>query len=127
MCLTSPVSLSVFARRPHAPLSTLIRRLSCYGSGGTLVRALRDFVPLPVGLRLDRLLATELRISLSLLQALHDGEKLRTDPGHKDMLRRRIKHGLRIALDLSGEADLQDVWKAAVEGPATITPQMRRF
>jgi hypothetical protein len=72
-------------------------------------------VPLLTGLRLDRLLAVELSISRSRLEALHDGERLRIDPDHKGMLRRRIKHGLRIALDLSKEADLQDVWKAAVE------------
>jgi hypothetical protein len=84
-------------------------------------------VPSPTGMRLDRLLATKLRISRSRLEAFQDAGKLRTDPDHKDMLRRRIKHGLRIALDLSKEADLQDVWKAAIEGPATITPQIRRF
>ncbi len=84
-------------------------------------------VPLPAGLRLDRLLATELRISRSRLEAFQDAKKLQTDPHHKDMLQRRIKHGLRIALDLSGEPDLQDGWKAAVGEPATITPQIRRI
>lgn len=84
-------------------------------------------VPLPAGLRMDRLLATELRISRSRLEAFQDAGKLRTDPDHKDMLRRRIKHGLRIALDLSKDVDLRDVWRAAVEGPATITPQIRRI
>ena len=72
-------------------------------------------VPLPAGLRLDRLLATELRISRSRLEAFQDAKKLRTDPHHKDMLRRRIKHGLRITLNFFGETDLQDVWNAAVE------------
>lgn len=71
-------------------------------------------VPLPTGLRLDRLLAAGLRVSRSRLEALRDAEKLRTDPVHKDMLRRRIKHGLRITLDLSGEAGLQDIGKAAI-------------
>ena len=71
-------------------------------------------VPLPVGLRLDRLLAAELHTSRSRLQAFQDAEKLRTDPVHKDILRRRIKHGLRINIDLSGEADLQDIQKAAM-------------
>jgi hypothetical protein len=84
-------------------------------------------VPLPTVLRLDRLLAAEMRISRPRLEAFHDAGKLRTDPHHKGMLRRRIKHGLRIALDLSGEADLQDIWKAAVGEPATITPQIRRI
>ena len=71
-------------------------------------------VPLPVGLRLDRLLAAELRISRSRLQAFQHAEKLRSDPDHKDMLRRRIMDGLRITLDLSGEADLPDIRQAAM-------------
>ena len=70
-------------------------------------------VPLPAGVRLDRLLAAELQISRSRLEIFHNAEKIRTDPGHKDMLRRRIKDGLRITLDLTGEADLQDFRKAA--------------
>lgn len=69
-------------------------------------------VPLPTGMRLDRFLAAELRLSRSRLEAFQDAEKLRTHP--VDMLRRRIKHGLRITLDLSREADLQDIWKAAI-------------
>lgn len=73
-------------------------------------------VPLRTSMRLDRLLAAELSISRSRLQVLRDGERLRTDPDHKGALRRRIKHGSRITLDLSNEADLQEVWKAAVDG-----------
>lgn len=73
-------------------------------------------VPLPTGMRLDRLLAAELSLSRSRLEVFQDAEKLRTDPVHKDMLRRRIKHGLRITLDLSGETDLQDIRKAAIGG-----------
>ena len=72
------------------------------------------FVPLPTGMRLDRLLAAELRVSRSRLETLKDAEKLRTDPAHKDMLRRRIKHGLRITIDVSMEADRQDIRKAAI-------------
>lgn len=71
-------------------------------------------VPLPAGLRLDRLLAAELRLSRSRLEAFHGVGKLRTDPLHKDILRRRIKHGLRIILELSGEADRADIRKAAM-------------
>jgi hypothetical protein len=70
-------------------------------------------VPLPTSLRLDRLLATELGLSRSRLLVLHDQAKLRTDPDHKDMLRRRIKHRSRITVDLSGETDRQGMTKAA--------------
>jgi hypothetical protein len=71
-------------------------------------------MPLPAVLRLDRLLAAQLRLSRSRLEAFDDAAKLRTDPVHKDMLRRRIKHGLRIILDLSGEVDLPDIQRAAM-------------
>ncbi|MDX3929169.1 MAG: DUF1062 domain-containing protein [Shinella sp.] len=66
-------------------------------------------VPLAAAIRLDRLLATELEISRSRLQALCGKGKLRTDPVRKDMLRRRPKDGLRVVLDLSGETDRQSV------------------
>lgn len=61
-------------------------------------------VPLPVGLRLDRLLASELKISRTRLQALHDRGALRTNSGRPDILRRRIRTGTRIVIDLAGEA-----------------------
>ena len=80
-------------------------------------------VPLHAGLRLDRLLAAELSLSRSRLEAFHGAENLRTDPVRKDMLRRRIKHGLRIVLDLSGEADLQDIRKAAIGDCVRQWPQ----
>jgi hypothetical protein len=63
-------------------------------------------VPLPTSLRLDRLLAAELGLPRSRLLALADNGKLHTDPDHKDALRRRISPGLRVILDLGGEADL---------------------
>lgn len=71
-------------------------------------------MPLPAVLRLDRLLAAQLRLSRSRLEAFDGAAKLRTDPVRKDMLRRRIKHGLRIILDLSGEVDLPDIQRAAM-------------
>lgn len=61
-------------------------------------------VRLAVGVRLDRLLAAELSLSRSRLQALHEQGKLRIDPDHKDVLRRRIKDGMRIVLERFKEA-----------------------
>ena len=43
-------------------------------------------VPLPTSTRLDRLLASELGVSRSRLQALHDGGTLRTNPDRADIL-----------------------------------------
>lgn len=80
-------------------------------------------VPLHAGLRLDRLLAAQLHLSRSRLEAFHGAGNLRTDPVLKDVLRRRIKHGLQIVLDLSGEADLQDIRKAAIGDCVRQWPQ----
>jgi hypothetical protein len=74
-------------------------------------------VPLPARIRLDRLLASELGISRSRLQELHDGARLKIDPDHKGMLRLRIKHRSRITLNLAKEADRQVVLEAAASGP----------
>lgn len=61
-------------------------------------------VPLPTSTRLDRLLASELGVSRSRLQALHDGGTLRTNPDRADILRRRLKTGTQVTLDLVTEA-----------------------
>lgn len=66
-------------------------------------------VPLGVNIRLDRLLASELGMSRSLLQALYGGAKLLTVPSRKDTLRRPPKDGLRITLDLSDETARRSV------------------
>lgn len=56
-------------------------------------------VPLPVSLRLDRLLCRELALSRSMLQALHKRGKLVIDPDLKDGLRRRVKDGTHVILE----------------------------
>lgn len=58
-------------------------------------------VPLPTRLRLDRLLSSELGMSRSQLNALRDRGLLRTDPDRADILRRRVRNGMRITMDLS--------------------------
>ncbi len=58
-------------------------------------------VPLPASLRLDRLLASELGLSRTRLQALHDRGALRIASGQADSLRRRIRSGIVVVLDLS--------------------------
>ncbi|MEF0939091.1 DUF1062 domain-containing protein [Rhizobium sp. BR 362] len=73
-------------------------------------------VTLPLSLRLDRLLASELSVSRSRLQALSDGAKLLIHPDRADAMRRRVKDGSRIVVDLSGETDGHSIWKAAVSG-----------
>lgn len=55
-------------------------------------------VALPSSLRLDRLLAGELGLSRSKLQALHEAGQLVIEPMRKDALRRRIRSGVRVRL-----------------------------
>lgn len=53
-------------------------------------------VTLPSSLRLDRLLAGELGLSRSKLQALHEEGLLVIEPDRRDVLRRRIRSGVRV-------------------------------
>jgi hypothetical protein len=77
------------------------------------VLAIELAVPLPTGLRLDHLLATELCLPRPRLHALHEKTHLRIEPPHKHALRRGAKDGQRVVLDLSGEPDLRAACEAA--------------
>ncbi|MBL0373456.1 hypothetical protein JJB09_15595 [Rhizobium sp. KVB221] len=59
---------------------------------------------------------TELGILRSRLQILHDDEMLRISPDRPEMLRRRIQNGLEVALDLSGETEVEVIRMSAVGG-----------
>lgn len=56
-------------------------------------------VPVPVGMRLDRLLAAELGLSRAELQTLHKDSRLWVNPVRKDALRRKIAHGTCVILE----------------------------
>ena len=73
-------------------------------------------VSFPTGARLDRLLASELRVSRSQLSALHEAGLLKTNPDRSDVLRRQIRNGLRLTLDLSDLSDSKRAWKARAVG-----------
>ena len=62
-------------------------------------------ISFPTSARLDRLLASELLVSRSQLSALHEAGLLKTNPDRSDILRRQIRNGIRLTLDLSGPAD----------------------
>ncbi|KEA07193.1 hypothetical protein CN09_09695 [Rhizobium rhizogenes] len=68
----------------------------------------------PINMRMDRLLAFELGISRSRLQALHEGAKLQIHPDRADAMRRRVKDGIRIALDLTDDTDRLPIGQAAM-------------
>jgi hypothetical protein len=75
-------------------------------------------VPFPTSTRLERLLASELAVSRSRLRAMHDGALLRTSTDRSEILRQRIRNGIRITLDLSSMPDRELVWKPRVVGGA---------
>jgi hypothetical protein len=70
-------------------------------------------VPLPTCTRLDRLLATELGISRTRLRALHESASLRTHPDRTDILRRRIRTGIRVTVDYAHLVDRREAAASA--------------
>ena len=73
-------------------------------------------VTLPISTRLDRLLASELRVSRARLQTLYEGGALRTNPDRADILKRRIRTGTQVTIDLSTEADREHAWRPLAQG-----------
>lgn len=75
-------------------------------------------VALPVNMRLNRLLATELKISRTRLQVLSDGGTIRMTSDENDVvMRRRIKTGVVISIKLE-PSDQEIDWQSLVAGNA---------
>lgn len=72
--------------------------------------------PFPTSIRLDRLLASELKMSRSRLQALHHRGLCRTEPERADSMRRRIMNGTLVTIDLAMEAEREPLWKVLAAG-----------
>jgi len=70
-------------------------------------------VALPVNVRLDRLLATELKISRTRLQLLSDLGTIRIASNKSDAMRRRIKTGIVISIN-RGLSDQETDWQSVV-------------
>jgi hypothetical protein len=68
--------------------------------------------------RLERLLASELHLTRSRLMALNNRARLTIEPHRIDALRRRPMDGMRIVLDLAGEADRRRIGLLALGGDA---------
>ena len=85
--------------------------------GGARDRAaaleLRLGLEMPTSLRLDRLLASELGISRSRLQALEERRLLIVDPDGDKALRKPARQGMTIRIDLAGEPDHEAIISAA--------------
>ena len=73
-------------------------------------------VPVPASTRLDRLLASALKISRGRLVMLHGSGTLLTDPDRADVLRRRIRSGTQIRIDLSSDLGRESSWRPLVAG-----------
>jgi len=73
-------------------------------------------VPFPVSPRLDRLLASELKVSRACLQELHDRGTLRINSDRTDILRRRVKTGTQVTIDPSTEVDRERLWRPLAAG-----------
>ncbi|NLS19828.1 DUF1062 domain-containing protein [Rhizobium sp. P40RR-XXII] len=101
------------AKRIEEPPDVIIRKEMIRAASDWTGLGIETAAEFPVNLRLDRLLASELAISRSRLEALRDGGKLKADPGRSDFLRHRPKGGMRISLDLSEVADRQAMGEAA--------------
>ncbi|MDW5314037.1 DUF1062 domain-containing protein [Rhizobium sp. PL01] len=70
-------------------------------------------VPFAISMRLDRLLASELKISRSRLQALNDRGALQVGADRDGALRRRVRNGAHVLFDLTAETDREPSWKLA--------------
>ncbi|MFD1982323.1 DUF1062 domain-containing protein [Mesorhizobium newzealandense] len=68
---------------------------------------------MPTSLRLDRLLANELGVSRSRLQALEERRLLIVDPEGAKALRKPARQGTTIRIDLAGEPDREHIILAA--------------
>ena len=73
-------------------------------------------ISFPTSARLDRLLTSELQISRSQLGAFHEVGLLTTNSSRAGVLRRRIRNGLRVTVDLSDLDKRESVWKQLAVG-----------
>lgn len=78
---------------------------------------LRVGLEIPTPLRLDRLLAGELGIARSRLQGLEENRQLVIDPDGAKALRKPVRSGTTIHIDLAGEADREAIVSAAGASP----------
>ncbi|MER8901586.1 DUF1062 domain-containing protein [Mesorhizobium sp. M0772] len=83
------------------------------GERGATTLEIRLGLEMPTSLRLDRLLAGELGISRSRLQALEEKLVLTVFPEGAKALRKPAREGTIIRIDLAGEADREVIISAA--------------
>ncbi|MGX5825937.1 DUF1062 domain-containing protein [Mesorhizobium sp. 43Arga] len=89
------------------------KRLLGGGSESAAALELQLGLEMPTSLRLDRLLASELGISRSRLQALEERRLLVVDPDGAKALRKPARQGMTVRIDLAGEPDHEAIISAA--------------
>ncbi len=92
-------------------VAVLKQRLSDKGESATVLE-IRLALEMPTSLRLDRLLATELGISRSRLQALEEKRLLVVVPDSAKALRKPARDGSTVRIDLNGEPDCEAIVSA---------------
>jgi hypothetical protein len=95
------------------------RELLSEGEGACRRLALSLAVPEPVGLRLDRLLATELGVARRRIEELGEKGYLEVSPGGLRELRRHVRDRTGVLLDLASEDDGDAIVTAATGGRAS--------
>ncbi|WP_027169835.1 DUF1062 domain-containing protein [Mesorhizobium sp. WSM3224] len=103
----------VVGRVEEFPEIIVHKRILGDTSDGASALELRLGLELPTALRLDRLLANELGISRSRLQALEERRLLVVDPDGAKALRKPVRGGAMVRIDLAGEPDRQAIISAA--------------
>ncbi len=112
------VALRRHTQRIESSAAFRVGRETVREAAGWTKLDIRLAVPVPTDLRLDRLLATELPLSRSRLGRMIETGVLRVLSAEADPLRRRIKEGTRLVLDLAGEQDRDSLWRRAATEPA---------
>lgn len=82
-------------------------------SENTIALELHLGLEMPISLRLDRLLAGELGLSRSRLQALEETRRLVVNPDGTKAMRKPAREGTMIRIDLAGEVDREAIISAA--------------
>lgn len=101
------------AQRIDESPDATVRKDMVLGAAGWTVLEIELAAGVTPNLRLDRLLASELAVSRTRLQAMHDKGRLKVHSDRSDALRHRFKAGMRIVIDLSDDGGRDAIGEAA--------------
>ena len=99
----------------HVDDATVRKEVVCESTRPTCRLEIVCVVPETTGLRVDRLLSTELRLSRSRIQSLQDAGRLEVS---LEGLRRPLRNGLQVRIELRGVHDGDKIALAAMGGEA---------